>query len=67
MEGTNPGGLPPGAEKKRRDEEAMLCRVETSGGKGKRAGAMQNRGEVTPCDLPAAICLQPHELGLNPA
>lgn len=62
-----PGGLPPGAEKKRRDEEAMLCRAEVSGGKGGRAGGVRKGGEVAPCDLPAAIRVEPHELGLNPA
>lgn len=67
LEGTRPGGLPPGAEKKRRDEEAMLCRAEVSGGKGGRAGGARKGGEVAPCDLPAAIRLEPHELGLNPA
>lgn len=62
LEGTRPGGLRPGAEKKRRDEEVMLCRAEVSGGKGGRAGGAWKGG-----DLPAAIRLEPRELGLNPA
>ena len=45
----------------------MLYRVETSGGKGGRAGGARNGGDVMPCDLPAASRLEPHELGLNPA